>query len=51
VVLIVLGWRRRGFVLQARRIALLHREEVKAEVLGHQEPNVADIRRVRRIAR
>jgi hypothetical protein len=39
-----------GLSMQARRIALLQREEVKAEVLGHQEPQVATIQRVRRLA-
>jgi UDP-GlcNAc:undecaprenyl-phosphate/decaprenyl-phosphate GlcNAc-1-phosphate transferase len=44
--LIVLGIRRMGLAMQARRLALLQREEIKAEVLGHQEGTPAKVRRL-----
>jgi len=48
--LIVLGIRRMGLAMQARRLALLQREEIKTEVLGHQEVPAPVVPVVRRMA-
>jgi UDP-GlcNAc:undecaprenyl-phosphate/decaprenyl-phosphate GlcNAc-1-phosphate transferase len=44
---VILAMRRMGMAMQARRLARLQREEVKAEVLGHfPEPQAAAVRRI-----
>ncbi|HKV06513.1 MAG TPA: MraY family glycosyltransferase [Thermoanaerobaculia bacterium] len=43
---VILGMRQMGMAMEARRLARLQREEIKAEVLGAQEPAVATIRRI-----
>jgi UDP-GlcNAc:undecaprenyl-phosphate GlcNAc-1-phosphate transferase len=45
--LVVLTMRRRGMAMEARRLARLQRDEIKAEVLGLQAgPEVASVRRI-----
>ena len=43
---VILGMRQMGMAMEARRLSRLQREEVKAEVLGVQEPAVARVRRM-----
>lgn len=43
---VILSMRRMGMTMEARRLARLQREEVKAEVLGHPEPKTAAVRRI-----
>jgi len=48
---VILGMRQMGMAMEARRLARLQREEVKAEVLGHNlaaEGRVAGVRRLKR---
>ena len=48
---VILGMRQMGMAMEARRLARLQREEVKAEVLGHNlaaEGRVAGVRRINR---
>jgi UDP-GlcNAc:undecaprenyl-phosphate GlcNAc-1-phosphate transferase len=45
--LVILAMRQRGMAMEARRLARLQREEIKAEVLGFQAaPTVASVRRI-----
>ncbi|HEV2856151.1 MAG TPA: MraY family glycosyltransferase [Thermoanaerobaculia bacterium] len=47
--MVILSMRRAGLAMEARRLARLQREEIKAEVLGFpQEPQVATVRRMAR---
>ena len=43
---VILAMRQMGLTMGARRLARLQREEVKAEVLGHPEPQTAAVRRI-----
>ncbi len=43
---VILSMRRMGMTMEVRRLARLQREEVKAEVLGHPEPQTAAVRRM-----
>lgn len=43
---VILGMRQMGMAMEARRLARLQREEIKAEVLGVQEPAIAKVRRI-----
>jgi UDP-GlcNAc:undecaprenyl-phosphate GlcNAc-1-phosphate transferase len=45
---VILVMRHMGMVMGARRLARLQREEVKAEVLGHPDPQTAAVRRIAR---
>jgi UDP-GlcNAc:undecaprenyl-phosphate/decaprenyl-phosphate GlcNAc-1-phosphate transferase len=46
--LVILAMRRMGLTMEARRLARLQREEIKAEVLGYPEPQTAAVRRIAR---
>jgi len=43
---VILGMRRMGMAMEARRLAHLQREEIKTEVMGLQDPLLAPVRRI-----